>query len=107
MKTYFAYVRVSTARQCDEGTSPQEQRHAITGYALRQGLDIAGWYEERESAAKQGRPEYIRAFTEYRIAMREKSNGDIVAINSGDRSATKLKQQRRESLTTEKGAEAA
>jgi DNA invertase Pin-like site-specific DNA recombinase len=86
MNTYFAYVRVSTVRQGEQGTSPQEQRHAITGYALRHSLEISHWYQESESAAKQGRPEFTRMLRE----MRRKRPAGII-IHKIDRSARNLK----------------
>jgi site-specific DNA recombinase len=56
MKKYFAYVRVSTLRQGDKGVSLPEQRDAIKRYARRKGLIITEWFEERQTAAKRGRP---------------------------------------------------
>jgi len=60
MKTFYGYIRVSTVKQGEHGVSLQEQRSAIAQYATRNGLEIAAWFEERETAAKQGR----RVFTE-------------------------------------------
>jgi site-specific DNA recombinase len=54
MKTYFAYVRVSTARQ-STGTSLAEQRLAIERYAKERRLPITHWFEEIQTAAKSGR----------------------------------------------------
>ena len=54
-KTCFAYTRVSTVKQGD-GVSLEAQRDAITTFAGRQGLTITQWYEEKETAAKRGRP---------------------------------------------------
>lgn len=58
MKRCFAYIRVSTLRQGEQGVSLQEQRYAIEQYAQRSGLSIVRWFEERESAAKRGRPAF-------------------------------------------------
>jgi DNA invertase Pin-like site-specific DNA recombinase len=55
MKTYFSYIRVSTARQGHTGTSLIEQRDAIKRYAARHNLHIVKEFEEQETAAKQGR----------------------------------------------------
>ena len=55
MKRYFAYIRVSTVKQGEKGSSLQEQKSAIEGYARRHNLPIAEWFEEKETAAKQGR----------------------------------------------------
>ncbi len=64
MKSYFAYVRVSTQRQGTHGSSLQEQRSAIETYAARNRLHIAQWFEERETAAKSGRRIFRRMLTE-------------------------------------------
>src|SRR6267154_2359723 len=60
MKGYFAYIRVSTVKQGEKGSSLQEQQGAIEAYARRHGLNIAEWFEEKETAAKQGRPVFTR-----------------------------------------------
>lgn len=62
MKKYFAYIRVSTAKQGTHGSSLQEQQSAIEAYALRHGLTIVEWFEERETAAKLGRPLFSAMF---------------------------------------------
>ncbi len=54
-KTFYGYIRVSTARQ-GEGVSLQEQRASIERFAAQRGLTISRWFEERETAAKVGRP---------------------------------------------------
>jgi site-specific DNA recombinase len=56
MKEYFAYIRVSTTRQGESGVSLAQQRDAIERYAQRSKLEISRWFEEQETAAKQGRP---------------------------------------------------
>ena len=53
---YVAYIRVSTVKQGEHGVSLQEQKEVITRYAERTGLVIAAWFEEKETAAKRGRP---------------------------------------------------
>src|SRR6266446_3707949 len=60
MKGYFAYIRVSTVKQGEKGSSLQEQKAAIETYARRHSLSIAEWYEEQETAAKQGRPVFTK-----------------------------------------------
>jgi site-specific DNA recombinase len=85
VKTYFAYSRVSTTKQGD-GSSLQEQRSAITAYAQRHDLPIAAWYEEMETAAKQGRRTFNRMLADLR---RQKVDGII--IHKIDRSARNLK----------------
>jgi len=56
MNQYFAYIRVSTARQGEQGVSLEQQRDAITRYAQRSKMELAQWFEERETAARVGRP---------------------------------------------------
>jgi DNA invertase Pin-like site-specific DNA recombinase len=63
MRTYFAYIRVSTARQGERGSSLIEQRGAIERYAVKQGLHISDWFEERDTAAKRGRTVFRRMLT--------------------------------------------
>jgi DNA invertase Pin-like site-specific DNA recombinase len=48
-------VRVSTAKQ-GEGISLIVQKEAITLYAEQNEIEITQWFEEKETAAKQGRP---------------------------------------------------
>jgi len=51
---YYAYVRVSTSRQVEEGVSISEQRRAILEYACKRGVIISEWFEEHLSAAMTG-----------------------------------------------------
>jgi len=55
MKNCFGYIRVSTAKQ-GEGVSLEAQKDAIQAYSERNNLVITKWFEEKETAAKQGRP---------------------------------------------------
>jgi site-specific DNA recombinase len=55
MKPCFGYIRVSTAKQ-GEGVSLDAQKDAITAFASRENLNIVRWFEEKETAAKRGRP---------------------------------------------------
>lgn len=85
-KPFFSYIRVSTARQGQTGTSLAEQREAIRRYAERYGFSIAREYEERETAAKRGR----MVFDEMLRALRAgKASG--VIVHKVDRSARNLK----------------
>jgi DNA invertase Pin-like site-specific DNA recombinase len=86
MNSYFAYVRVSTVKQGEHGSSLQEQRDAITSFAARNSLTIAGWFEERQTAAKTGRPEFTRMLTSLRA---RKASG--VIFHKIDRSARNLR----------------
>src|SRR4051812_16027371 len=86
MKSYFAYVRVSTARQGVEGVSLQEQRSAISEYASRRGITIAEWFEEQVTAAKRGRP----IFSKLVCALKARRSGGLV-IHKIDRGARNLR----------------
>lgn len=86
MKKFFAYIRVSTARQGEKGVSLQEQREAILRFAQRANLEILEWFEERESAAKRGRAVFNRML---RLLRQGKAQG--VIIHKIDRSARNLK----------------
>ena len=86
MHHYFAYIRVSTAKQGEKGVSLQEQKDAITRYAERCGLEISRWFEEQETAAKRGRPVFGEML---RLLKRKSSRG--VIIHKIDRSARNLR----------------
>ena len=86
MKTYFGYIRVSTARQGEQGVSLEAQRDAIVRYAQHNGLAIGDWFEERETAAKRGRPLFTRM-----LQLLRNGKGEGVIIHKIDRSARNLK----------------
>lgn len=81
-KTYFGYIRVSTVKQGVHGVSLQEQKSAIEAYAARSGHQVVAWFEEQETAAKQGR----RIFTQM-IRQLEKGHADGVIMHKIDRGA--------------------
>lgn len=56
----YAYIRVSTVKQGERGSSLAEQRLAIEEYAKRNNLKIIEWIEEKETAAKRGRANFMR-----------------------------------------------
>ena len=85
MKSYYAYIRVSTVRQGEFGSSLSEQRDAISHYAAAHNLTIGEWFEETETAAKQGR----RLFTRM-IAALEGRKADGVILHKVDRGARNL-----------------
>jgi len=85
-KKYFGYIRVSTAKQGEKGVSLQEQKDAISQYAQRYGLTLTQWFEERESAAKRGRPIFSVVMKELRRGI---ARGLI--IHKIDRGARNLK----------------
>ena len=55
MKQCFGYVRVSTQKQGD-GVSLEAQRSAIEQFCARNDIAIEQWFEEKQTAAKGGRP---------------------------------------------------
>jgi site-specific DNA recombinase len=86
MKEYLAYIRVSTVKQGERGSSLQEQRDAITQFAKRNELHIAQWFEERETAAKIGRSQFNRM-----LAVIKKGGAQGVIFHKIDRSARNLR----------------
>ena len=86
MNKYFAYIRVSTARQGEQGVSLEQQRDAITRYAQRNHMELAQCFEERETAARAGRPVFTQMMRQLRAG---KARG--VVIHKIDRSARNLK----------------
>lgn len=85
MKKVYGYIRVSTVKQ-GTGVSLQEQKEAIVRYADKHNLEIIEWFEEQETAAKQGRPLFNKMM---KLVKAGKSNG--VIIHKIDRSARNLK----------------
>lgn len=85
MKKVYGYIRVSTVKQ-GKGVSLQEQKEAIIRYAEKNSLDIVRWFEEKETAAKQGR-------TMFTQMMKLLNKGVVkgVVIHKIDRSARNLK----------------
>lgn len=82
----YGYIRVSTIRQGLKGVSLQEQKSAIDKYAANNGLTIARWFEEKETAAKQGRPVFSQM-----LKLLQKGVTSGVIIHKIDRSARNLK----------------
>ena len=86
MKKFFGYTRVSTAKQGEQGVSLQEQQAAILRYAQRNNLEIAQWFEERQTAARRGRPVFNQM-----LKLLRQGKADGVIIHKIDRSARNLK----------------
>lgn len=84
MKRCFGYVRASTVKQGD-GVSLAAQRDAIEAFASRSQIEIVQWFEEKETAAKRGRPVFNRMVSELR---RGKAQG--LVIQKTDRSARNI-----------------
>jgi site-specific DNA recombinase len=85
LKQFFAYLRVSTVKQGEQGVSLQAQREAILRYAERHGIEIIHWFEERVTAAKRGRPVFAEML---RLLRANKAAG--VIVHKIDRSARNL-----------------
>jgi site-specific DNA recombinase len=85
-KLFFAYIRVSTPKQGIEGVSLEAQRRAIEEHAARHGLQVSRWFEERETAAKRGRPIFFEM-----LKLLRKGMARGVIIHKIDRSARNLK----------------
>jgi DNA invertase Pin-like site-specific DNA recombinase len=82
---FYGYLRVSTPRQ-GEGVSLLTQREGIERFAAKHHLLIVGWFEEKESAAKRGRP----VFREVLKLLRQ-GKADGLIVYKVDRSARNLK----------------
>lgn len=85
-KRSYAYIRVSTLKQGEKGSSLQEQRAAIESYARRFDIEIIEWFEEMETAAKRGRPKFNQL-----VALLHRRPNVGVIIHKIDRSARNLK----------------
>lgn len=85
-KPYYSYIRVSTIRQGQTGTSLDQQREAIRRYADHCGFSIAQEFEEKETAAKLGRPVF-----EQMLKGLKQGKARGVIIHKIDRSARNLK----------------
>lgn len=85
-KKYFSYIRVSTQRQGQHGTSLAEQQASIEHFAQSWNMPIVRRFEERETAAKQGRPVFLDMLKQLNAG---KATG--VIIHKIDRSARNLK----------------
>ena len=83
---FYAYIRVSTAKQGEKGVSLQEQKDAILRYAERNRYAVIEWFEERETAASRGRPVFNRML---QLLRKRRVRG--VLIHKIDRSARNLK----------------
>lgn len=81
MTTCYGYTRVSTAKQ-GEGVSLEAQREEITRYADRHGLTISHWFEEKETAAKSGRPIFNQVVRDLKAG-----RADGLIVHKIDRSA--------------------
>jgi site-specific DNA recombinase len=81
MKRCFAYIRVSTVKQGD-GVSLEAQKDAILAFASRHGLAVTQWFEEKETAAKKGRPVFNQM-----VSLLQRRKADGLIVHKIDRSA--------------------
>ena len=86
MKIYYAYTRISTIKQGENGISLVEQRESIERYTHKHRLFISEWHEEQLSAAKNGHP----VFTSLVKALR-KNKAQGLIVHKIDKSARNLK----------------
>lgn len=86
VKKYFSYIRVSTQRQGQNGTSLAEQQASIERFAQTWNLPIVKKFEERETAAKLGRPVFLDMLKQLKGG-----HAAGVIIHKIDRSARNLK----------------
>jgi len=85
-RLFFAYTRVSTQKQGVEGVSLEAQQRAIQEYAARLGFTVTHWFEERETAAKRGRPIFLDM-----LKRLGRAQAQGVIMHKIDRSARNLK----------------
>ncbi|MCF6302665.1 MAG: recombinase family protein [Devosiaceae bacterium] len=76
---------MSTAKQ-GEGVSLEAQKDAISGFASRNNIEIIQWFEEKETAAKSGRPIFNKM-----LQMLRQGKAKGMVIHKIDRSARNLK----------------
>jgi DNA invertase Pin-like site-specific DNA recombinase len=84
MKTVYGYIRVSTKEQGETASLP-EQKSAIAEYAKKNSMKVIHWYEEKKTAAKQGRPLFTEMLNNLKAG---KAHG--VIMHKIDRSARNL-----------------
>ncbi|WP_120631825.1 recombinase family protein [Ruegeria sp. EL01] len=85
MKQCFGYIRVSTQKQ-GEGVSLEAQKDAITVFASQNGLVVTRWFEEKETAAKRGRPIFNQM-----LKLLKSGGAQGLIIHKIDRSARNLR----------------
>jgi site-specific DNA recombinase len=99
MTTCYGYTRVSTAKQ-GEGVSLEVQKEEIARYAEKHGLTISRWFEEKETAAKSGRPIF-------NAIVRDLNNhkADGLIVHKIDRSARNFRDWAKIGELSDKGVE--
>ena len=85
MKRAFGYIRVSTQKQ-GLGVSLEAQKEAILDFASQGGFQVSEWFEEKETAAKGGRP----VFNEM-LRQLKRGQAHALIMHKIDRSARNMK----------------
>lgn len=83
-KNVFAYIRISDPKQ-GAGVSLEAQRDAIKVYAEQNNLSITDWFEERETAAKQGRAVFAKV-----VKLLQSGKASGLVVHKIDRSVRNL-----------------
>jgi site-specific DNA recombinase len=92
MKGFFSYIRVSTVKQGEYGVSLPEQRDTIERYAHESRLSLTTRFEDRETAAVQGRPAFNRMLQQlhagfaagvifYKVDRSSRNSGDWAEVD--------------------------
>src|ERR1700748_119531 len=84
-RDFFGYLRVSTPKQ-GERVSLLTQKEEIIRFATRRGFTVTAWFEEKETAAKRGRPVFGEVLCRLRTG-----EADGLIVYKVDRSARNLK----------------
>jgi site-specific DNA recombinase len=85
MKKYYGYIRVSTIKQGEKGSSLTEQRDAILIYATKNGLSVCEFFEEQQTAAKLGRATFRKMLNRLK-----RGGADGLIMHKVDRGARNL-----------------
>jgi site-specific DNA recombinase len=85
MKKYYGYIRVSTIKQGEKGSSLTEQRDAILIYAAKNGLSVCEFFEEQQTAAKLGRATFRKMLNRLK-----RGGADGLIMHKVDRGARNL-----------------
>jgi site-specific DNA recombinase len=85
MKKYYGYIRVSTIKQGEKGSSLTEQRDAILIYAAKNKLSVCEFFEEQQTAAKLGRATFRKMLNRLK-----RGGADGLIMHKVDRGARNL-----------------
>jgi site-specific DNA recombinase len=85
MKKYYGYIRVSTIKQGEKGSSLTEQRDAILVYAAKNKLSVCEFFEEQQTAAKLGRATFRKMLNRLK-----RGGADGLIMHKVDRGARNL-----------------